>query len=209
MKKRTLHASLLAVGAAFLLAACGSSEPDPRRGPQPKPVPAAPTFDPGSVPLSSAEWPAFPYLTWPESVRPADRRVARKADLEAYTVIAGETLRNIEGRLEQHQFKIPEGRSTLQIRREYAHQFAVLGAVQVNDLQPTTDGATTNPVVQKMAGEGVDVPAKLDLQHYDEGQYQYAVFLGRTPTSLIWFVLQSSQYTVVVTTIEESLAPAG
>lgn len=210
MNKHTRCTSLLAAACtALLMAACGSSEPDPRRGPQAPPERAAPTFNPSSVPLAVGELPAFPYLTWPDAVPARERRAARTADLDAYSVIAGETLRDIEGRIEQHRFPVPAGQSAPQVRRHYIHYLTILGAVQINDLQPVTDGASINPQVQKLAGEGVDVPARLDLQHHDEGQYQYGVYLARTQTSLIWFVLQTSQSTVVVTTIEESIAPAG
>lgn len=209
MNKYTRCTALLAACAGLMLAACGgSSEPDPRRGPRPAPAPVVPTFDPSSAPLTTFELPAFPYLRWHDAVPARGRNVVKKVDLAPYTVIAGETLRDIEGRLEQHQFAIPEGQTALVMRRHYTSLFTTLGAIQVNDLQPVADNATINPRVQQMAGEGVNVAEKLDLQYYDEGQYVYGTYLTRTPDKLIWYVLQSSQYTVVVTVIEQAIPPA-
>lgn len=209
MNKPIRCTALLSACAALLLAACGSSEPDPRRAPPQRAAPAAPTFSPASVPETTFELPAFPYLKWPDAVPARERTVAKKVDSAPYSVIAGETLRDIQGRLEQHKFAIPQGQLPLAMRRHYSSLFTTLGAIQVNDLQPVGENATINPRVQALVGADANAAERLDLQNYDEGQYQYAVFLSRTPDKLIWFVLQSSQFTLVATVIEEPISPAG
>ena len=171
--------------------------------------PAAPApFDLAAVPLSTATLPEFPYLDWPESVPAEERSVARQSELDGYTLIAGEGLLGVEGRLEQRVFSIPSGQSQLAIRRAYEDRIAALGGVRVDRLRPTTDSASISARVESLFEEGQDPAKRLDLQRYDEGSYEYGAYVVRTAEKTIWFVLQSSQYSVVVTTIEAKAADA-
>lgn len=222
--------SLLAIASSLLLfsslQACGSEKRDEtaRSGPEaasknsegtpesaevpdPASIPTA-AFDLAAIPLSSAALPEFPYLDWPESVLAEDRTVARDAGLDAYLVIAGEQLLPIEGRLEQRSFSVPAGHSQLELRRGYEDRIASFGGVRVDRLRPTTDSASISRTVRTLFAEGEDPAKRLDLQRYDEGSYEYGVFVVRTAAKTIWFVLQSSQYSMVVTTIEAAAPSA-
>lgn len=170
--------------------------------------PAAPSFDLAAIPLSTATLTEFPFLDWPEIVPAEGRSVAREAGLDAYLVIAGEQLLPVEGRLEQRSFSVPDGHSQLELRRSYEDRIAALGGVRVDRLRPTTDSASISPRVAALFSEGEDPAKRLDLQRYDEGRYEYGVFVVRTATRTIWFVLQSSQYSMVVTTIEAKVEGA-
>lgn len=213
-------ALLCAAGFALALLACGSepsqeaaqntaagptAEASADAAPSPSSPPAAPSseFDLSAIPLSVVPLPAFPYLDWPESVPAEGRSVERQSNLDAYLVIAGEGLRPIEGRLERRSFSVPDGHSALEMRRHYEDRIAALGGVRVDGLRPTTDSAAISARVEALFAEEDDPAKRLDLQRYDEGSYEYGVFVVRTTTQTIWFVLQTSQYSVVSTTIEE------
>jgi hypothetical protein len=173
-------------GADAMAEAAAAPTPTPAEA-QPDPAATAAPFDLAAIPLSTATLPEFPFLDWPEIVPAEGRSVARQADLDAYLVIAGEQLLPIEGRLEQ---------------RSYEDRIAALGGVRVDQLRPTTNVASISDRVQALFSEGEDPAKRLDLQRYDEGNYEYGVFVVRTAPQTIWFVLQSSQYSMIVTTIE-------
>lgn len=213
---RTTSAATLLTTAALLalLAGCGRKEaPDAAQASAAEAgsgaAPAAPApFDLAAVPLSTAQLPPFPFLAWPDVVPESDRHVAREAEFDATTVIAGDALRDIEGRLQRRQFPVPSGSSQAALRRQLADQIAGLGGVKVEGPAPVTDAGTITARVRELAGPDADVPARLGLSHYDEGSYFYDVFVLRTAEATDWFVLQSSQYTVVVTTVQAApLAP--
>jgi hypothetical protein len=188
-------------GADAMAEAAAAPTPTPAEA-QPDPAATAAPFDLAAIPLSTATLPEFPFLDWPEIVPAEGRSVARQADLDAYLVIAGEQLLPIEGRLEQRSFSVPDGHSQLELRRSYEDRIAALGGVRVDQLRPTTNVASISDRVQALFSEGEDPAKRLDLQRYDEGNYEYGVFVVRTAPQTIWFVLQSSQYSMIVTTIE-------
>lgn len=227
------RAFVLALPLALALQACDSQKRDEtasdapaadqangdataEAAPAPIPTPAeaqadpaaasAATFDLAAIPLSTATLPEFPFLDWPEIVPAEDRSVARQSELDAYLVIAGEQLLPVEGRLEQRSFSVPDGHSQLELRRSYEERIAAIGGVRVDRLRPTTDNASISPRARALFSEGEDPAKRLDLQRYDEGNYEYGVFVVRTATQTIWIVLQSSQYSVFVTTIEAKAA---
>jgi hypothetical protein len=195
-----------ALGFALLSsAACGKKDNEATAE---APVPAAtPTtaksgFDLGAIPMAKDSLPAFPFVEWPEYVDASARQVEAQAALDAVKVIAGAQLLTVEGRLERRSFSIPSGKSTLELRRYYRDRITALGGVQVNTVQPVNDAAVVVESVRTLFPADADPAKQLGLQRYDEGQYQYEVYVVRTPTKNAWFVVQTSTYSVVVTAIE-------
>ncbi len=203
--------------AAIALAACGPKSPGgtgsdtPAAPPTPAsgPVVAAPEtaattatpFDVATVPLAPALLPAFPYVDWPASVPGESREVVKEAPLDAVTVIAGEQLVTLEGQVEQRRFGVPPGSSAFEFRRYYRDRITALGGVPVNRVQPVSDAAVVVEAVRALFPAGVDPAQRLDLQRYDEGDYLYEVYVVRTEPAQAWFVVQTSRYSVVVTTL--------
>jgi OmpA-OmpF porin, OOP family len=198
-----------AAAGVMLITACGAKEVAPPSSESTR-VPAVATsatadtsltFDVTTVPLATAPLPEFPYVEWPEFVSSDARHVERQASVDALTVIAGAQLVTVEGRLEQRLFSIPAGRTPLELRRHYRDRITALGGQQVNRLQPVNDAAVVVDTVRRLFPAEADPAKRLDLQRYDEGQYQYEVYLVRTAETHAWIVVQSSTYSMVVTTI--------
>ena len=166
---------------------------------------SAAAFDLAAIPAAQSPLPAFPFVDWPASVPAEARSVEREVSLDALTVIAGAQLLTVEGRLERRRFAIPSGKSPLEMRRHYRDGIKALGGVQVNRLQPINDVATVTPAVQALFPADAEPAVRLGLHSYDEGQYQYEVYVVRTMKANAWFVVQSSTYTVIVTTLEEAV----
>lgn len=205
-----------ALALALTLTACGRSDPPPASGdvaggaqssaaatpaPASAPAPAAP-FDLTKLPISQAPLPPFPYLEWPAGVPEGERRPAHQSELEALTLIAGDGLLTVEGRLERRAFALPAGLSQLALRRDHEQRITGLGGVKINGFSPVNaDNATFTARARALAGEGVDVAAKLGLARYDEGKYEYEAYALRTPDATVWFVVQTSQYSCVLTVV--------
>lgn len=198
----------LATLALLMLTACAKKDADPGSTASGSATNApassaagATGFDLAKVPLANAALPEFPYVAWPDYVDAGARQVEAEAALDALPVIAGTQLLTVEGRLERRSFGIPSGKSTLELRRYYRDRITALGGVQVNTLQPVNDAAVVVEAVRTLFPADADPAKQLGLQRYDEGQYQYEVYVVRTPTTNAWFVVQTSTYSVVVTTI--------
>ena len=165
-------------------------------------------FDLSAVPVSDMALPPFPWLDWPDSVPENRRRVMRQKAFDAYTLIAGRGFRTVEGRIEHRQFAIPSEMSQLEVRRTLAGLIRDLGGVPVSELKPTTSNASISSDAREIAGPDADVAELLDLHNYDEGKFEYEAFVIRTTGTTAWIVLQSSQFTMNVVSIEEqALAP--
>jgi hypothetical protein len=191
------------LGFALLLltsTACGKKDTE-ATAETPAPAAAKTGFDLASIPMAKDSLPAFPFVEWPDFVDASARRVETQASLDALQVIAGAQLLMVEGRLERRSFSIPSGKSTLEMRRYYRDRITALGGVQVNTVQPVNDAAVVVESVRTLFPADADPAKQLGLQRYDEGQYQYEVYVVRTPTTNAWFVVQTSTYSVVVTAI--------
>ncbi|MFN0099303.1 MAG: hypothetical protein ACKVS7_11545 [Gemmatimonadaceae bacterium] len=162
---------------------------------------ATKAFDLAAIPMAKDTLPAFPFVEWPDYVPADSRSVEASVSLDELTVIAGEQLVTLEGRLERRSFSIPEGKSTFELRRFYRDRITALGGVKVNTLQPTTDNASIAESVEKLFPADANPATRLGLQSYDEGQYQYEVYVVRTAKANAWFVVQTSTYSVIVTAI--------
>lgn len=209
-------AAVVAIMLVTLLA-CGKNDADSSAagaGPEASATPAAggapgataapaarAEFDLAAIPMAKDTLPAFPFVEWPEYVPADSRSVEASVSLDELPVIAGEQLVTVEGRLERRRFSMPPGKSTLELRRFYRDRITALGGVKVNTLQPTNDNASIVEAVQKLFPADAEPAVRLGLQSYDEGQYQYEVYVVRTAKTNAWFVVQTSTYSVVVTTI--------
>lgn len=208
----------LLVCGVTLLAACGRGDDTPTAaGPGPAEVAPAeqsaaaetqaseslPTFDLAKIPLSGVSLPPFPWIEWPETVPEGDRRVMSQKTFDAFTLIAGREFRTVEGRVEHRQFKLPRDMSQLEVRRTLASLIQSLGGVPVSELRPTTENASIAAEAQAIAGPDANVARLLGLHNYDEGDFEYESFVIRTPDATAWIVLQSSQFTMNVFSIEE------
>lgn len=183
-------------------AACGKKDKEvPAEAPAAAQPAAKSGFDLAAIPMAKDSLPAFPFVEWPDYVEASARQVEAQAALDALQVIAGAQLVMVEGRLERRSFSIPAGKSTLELRRYYRDRITALGGVQVNTLQPVNDAAVVVESARTLFPADADPAKQLGLQRYDEGQYQYEVYVVRTPTTNAWFVVQTSTYSVVVTTI--------
>ncbi len=210
----------LLIASAPLVLGCTKRDPQPVPQASETAVPprelasvaAAPGSAPASAPrrfninelaLSSVRLPPFPYLDIPPQVAADEQRVERQKNFDVITVIAAQQFLDLEGRLLVRRFKIPAEMSQVEVRRNYANLIKGLGGVQVNEIQPIGERATVIRSVQEIAGPDVDVPTKLGLQSYDEGSYVYEVYAIRTPDTTVWIIIQTSQYTAFVTTLEQ------
>lgn len=202
MSVATLHRACLLV---FLcsLTACGTKDAERTAA-----TPASGTgFDLATIPMTTDSLGAFPFVDWPASVPAAARNVEAHSARDAIRVIAGTQLLTVEGRLERRGFSIPAGQSTLEMRRHYRDRISALGGVQVNRLQPTNDAAVVVDAVRQLFPADADPAKQLGLAAYDEGQYQYEVYVVRSPRETAWFVVQTSTYSVTVTTLAAPVAP--
>ncbi len=218
--RRSRHShAIRSLSVALLLltsAACGKKDSE-AAGDLPADVPAASAmpsdaaapagavatkaFDLAAIPMAKDTLPAFPFVEWPDYVPADSRSVEASVALDELPVIAGEQLVTVEGRLERRRFSVPAGKSLLELRRFYRDRISALGGVKVNTLQPTTDNASIAESVQKLFPADADPATRLGLQSYDEGQYQYEVYVVRTAKANAWFVVQTSTYSVIVTAI--------
>jgi OmpA-OmpF porin, OOP family len=214
MRANRLLFFVVTLTAVATLAACGKRDDAPAATSLTAPATAAPeasstsaapatAFDLNSIPLSSAALPPFPWLDWPPAVPEGERRASLQKNFDSYTLIAGEQFLPVEGRVEKRTFSIPDSMSQLEVRRNYANLIKSLSGVQINGFNPTTDSASVTKRAQEIAGENADVAKLLDLSRYDEGKYEYESFVIRTTGTVAWIVLQSSQHSVSVTTIEQ------
>lgn len=187
--------------AAESAAAASPAAPPPATAGTPTDGPAPRPFHLDSIPLAKAPLPEFPYVAWPDVVPATDRSTDLKAAVGAVTLIAGDSLRTVEGRTERRLFSLPDGSSPLEMRRYYRDRITALGGVPVNRLQPTNDAAMISEAVRKLFPADADPAKRLGLNRYDEGQYQYEVYVVRTATATAWFVVETTQYSVIVTTV--------
>lgn len=193
-----------APAAATPEAAAGETPDAAAEAAAPAPAPAAPAkFDLASVPLSSATLPPFPYLDWPPAVPANDRYTELKKDFDGITLIAGREFRAVEGRVERRSFSIPKEMSQLEVRRNYANLIQQLGGVQIQQVKPTTSSASISTEAKEIAGPDVDVANLLGLSRYDEGKYEYESYVIRTADTTAWIVVQTSQYSAVITVVAE------
>jgi OOP family OmpA-OmpF porin len=138
------------------------------------------SFDINSVPLSSVKLPPFPYLDWPSKLEEKFRAVSSDKAFDRFFVIAGRTLRPVEGRISERQFpNDPAGLSAIGSQRNYAEAIKTLGGVKVNTIQPT------DPQWVRQQGGNVEALFK-QMRLAADGGDTYDMYLIRTLRTNIW-----------------------
>lgn len=166
--------------------------------------PAAPPLAPGafdlaSIPVTNAAQPPFPYLDLPEALKPDGGDTVR-VDAERMLVVAGKELLAVEGRVERRYFSLASAKlSKAAATRNYRAALADMGAVQVNQVQPSDPA-----VLSRRPARARD---RLGVRNLDA---RYSSYLIRTPTRNIWIVVSIDEHNVNTVAIEEqsSLPPA-
>ncbi|MES2900983.1 MAG: OmpA family protein [Pseudomonadota bacterium] len=158
------------------------------------PAKAAPAgFDVASVPESRATLPPFPFLDWPRDLAASDT-TREQSDFSQSWVLAGASLRSLEGRLEQRQFYNGDAKlSGLASRRNYAAAVQALGGVKVNAVEPD------NPALVQANADNFAID-KLGMV---EPQLSYDAYLVRAPDRLIWITVRTNEARTYLTVVEE------
>lgn len=181
----------------------------------PKQMLAAPTFDLQTVPVSTAALPAFPYLDWPAKLDDQYRRVVANKKIDRAFVIAGRTLRAVEGRVQQRDFpNDPIGWSEIVAQRNYANAIKNMGGVKINTVLPGDPNW-----ISQQGGDGEALFNKLRLtdngvNHEGRGVVSYDTYLIRHAQNNIWIVVaevaggtSTSLLMVEEKAMEQSVAP--
>lgn len=188
------------------LSACKKHDASPPAAPSPEKVaPAVATapapagaqgsavFSVEQVPMSTAQLPPFPLLSFPDALPENSRNEQDVAFEEAY-VVAGATLRKIAGRMSTRFFSNSEaGLSASAARRNYQQALEALGAVKVNQVKPTDA-----QLVGKEGGDVEKLLAKLRLMDAgprfdDRGIASYDVYLIRHAQGNTWVTVTTDE----------------
>ncbi len=145
-----------------------------------KPAP----FDLQSVPVSTVNLPAFPYLDYPEKLE-SGYRSDKKPTFDEVYLIAGKELRRVEGQvLVRHFPHTSLNMSTLESLRNYENLIKSLGGVKVSQLMPA------DAEFKRLYPESEDqLEKKMRVLGINNGGKNYQVYLLRTPQKNIWFGL--------------------
>ncbi|CAE6873250.1 Peptidoglycan-associated lipoprotein [Paraburkholderia aspalathi] len=166
------------------------------------PAPAAPPmassakFDIGSVAMSTAELPPFPYLDWPAGLDDGHKFV-KTSEFDRIYVIAGNELRPVEGRYENRHFMNSDVKlSDLAAQRNYEAAIKALGGVKVSTMLPT------NPAMLSQDNNDLGdlVVNKLRVAMSPDN---YDYYLIRKPEGNVWIgLLVGGGYTQIITVTE-------
>jgi outer membrane protein OmpA-like peptidoglycan-associated protein len=145
-----------------------------------KPAP----FDLQSVPVSTANLPAFPYLDYPEKLE-RGYRSDKKPQFDEVYLIAGKELRRVEGQvLVRHFPHTSLNMSALESQRNYENLIKSLGGVKVSQLMPA------DAEFKRLYPESEDqLEKKMRVLGINNGGKNYQMYLLRTPQKNIWFGL--------------------
>lgn len=160
-------------------------------------------FDLESVPVTTKELPAFPYLATPTGLDP--RRVNTNIELEfdRISVIAGEELRRVEGKILRRNFSMEELKwSSLAAHRNYETALKAMGATRVDAVYPTDE-----KFVARNGGSERDILKKMSIDNLGEREDAevpgFEQWLLRTPTTNIWMSFYVFGNHVHLLTVEE------
>lgn len=158
-----------------------------------KPALAAQPVDLDAVAVSTAALPPFPYIAYPATVDEAFQR-NKDARFDAVSVIVGERLHTVEGRVMTRSFSNTDAdMSRMALERNYQAAVAGLGAVKVNQVTPD------DPALIAANGDEFDMRKKLRV----ELNMSYDAYLIRTPQTRVWIVLMFSDSKTSILTVEE------
>jgi OmpA-OmpF porin, OOP family len=168
----------------------------PATAPVASPVAGPTKFDVGSVAMSTAELPPFPYLDWPAGLDDGHKFV-KTSQFDRIYVIAGDQLLPVEGRYENRHFMNSDvNLSDLAAQRNYEAAIKALGGVKVSTMLPT------NPVMlaQDNNDLGDLVVNKLRVAMSPDS---YDYYLIRKPEGNVWIGLfVGGGYTQIITVTE-------
>ena len=182
----------------MLAAAClAVSTIDSRAAPVNNPAATtAAAFNPESVPVTSRSLPAFPYVDWPEKLKPSLRK-ATQEDFDRAWFVAGAAPYSVEGRVDRRRFSPSQAKmSGLEIARNYEAALKELGAVRVDTMHPLDK----NFPAENSSARNRFVKEKLRI--YGDG-IRYSTYLIRTTDKRIWIGVGVSRQIVQITTVEE------
>lgn len=149
-------------------------------------------FSVEQVPLTSAKLPPFPLLSFPDALPEDVRNNDQEFAFEEAYVIAGSSLRKVEGRLSTRFFGNAQAEmSASGARRNYQQALEALGAVKINTVKPTDPG-----LISKEGGDVEKVLAKMRLidagpRFEDRGIAAYDSYLIRTAEGNTWVTVTS------------------
>lgn len=163
----------------------------------PAPAAAAGSFDINSVPMSTATLPPFPYLDWPAKLEAGSRQSSDELDFDATSVIVGDAVRSVEGRVVQRHYSLSSAKlSALAAERNYDAALKSMGAVQVNTVQTNDDKViAAHPELDQTAEQ------RKAFKILDRGNYKS--YLIRTAKGNIWIAINIDENNVTVVAIEE------
>jgi outer membrane protein OmpA-like peptidoglycan-associated protein len=169
----------------------------------PAPAPAAATFDLASVPVTSKELPAFPYLSTPSGVEKANISERVDLDFDRTHVVAGEDLRQVEGRIYERYFYLSDLKwSPLAAHRNYENALKAMGATRVDKMNPMSEA-----FIARHGGDQDAIQKKLDVRSFapsdDPDVPNFEQWLIRTPTTNIWLSFHLASNAIYLRTVEE------
>ncbi|MBB3228425.1 hypothetical protein FHW69_003060 [Luteibacter sp. Sphag1AF] len=190
-------------GAASVASQTPAAAPAPAANPvASSPVASPAKFDVGSVPMSTAELPPFPYLDWPAGLDDGHKFV-KTSEFDRIYVIAGDQLLPVEGRYENRHFMNSDVKlSDLAAQRNYEMAIKALGGVKVSTMLPT------NPAM--LAQDNNDLgDLVVNKMRVAMSPDSYDYYLIRKPEGNVWIGLfVGGGYTQIITVMEGDMKTA-
>lgn len=160
-------------------------------------------FDLESVPVTTKELPAFPYLATPTGLDPRTVNTNIELEFDRISVIAGEELRRVEGKILRRNFSMDELKwSSLAAHRNYETALKAMGATRVDAVHPTDE-----KFVARNGGSESDILKKMSIDNLGEREDAevpgFEQWLLRTPTTNIWMSFYVYGSYVHLLTVEE------
>lgn len=160
-------------------------------------------FDLESVPVTTKELPAFAYLATPTGLDPRTVNTNIELEFDRISVIAGEELRRVEGKILRRNFSMDELKwSSLAAHRNYETALKAMGATRVDAVHPTDE-----KFVARNGGSESDILKKMSIDNLGEREDAevpgFEQWLLRTPTTNIWMSFYVYGSYVHLLTVEE------
>lgn len=149
----------------------------------------------GTLPLSSAVIPPFPYLPYPPGLLEVSQHTEH-ANFDTVQIIVGDQLRVVEGRVEMHTFANSDvNMSEMALRRNYEAAVKGLGGIKVN---------MVGPYDLALAASASGKPApQHDKMRFPGDSLSYDSYVVRTLEKNIWLVLMFNDRNTSMLAVEE------
>jgi outer membrane protein OmpA-like peptidoglycan-associated protein len=150
------------------------------------PTVAAQDFDPGSVPVTTATLPPFPFFKAPDGLASAVREGEHEVPYDGQYFLAGDKAVLVEGRIFHDKFNLANKArpyTALEFHRNYQDAIAELGGVKINTVQYTPEVAKAaggRAVIEQNQYGAVAVPG-----------YRHDSYLLRTADKEYWIDVSS------------------